>query len=1111
MTNGLSHLQGYSFGIPGNPAGFEKNLHHQLMVYAENQDVMAGMDLALIVLEGVIKGLPVINRDTGDFQLAPAGDESEDAKQSRIMNNNNLLLAAGVLPIKFSDGKEETPAEASARIVFEIAVRNLQHILYSSNEEVSELPKVVDVSIQMFRGALRTYGINDPYGMEANPPLGEGESLKDYITGFLRLFPEIPHENGSLSLLSADPSLFRNVNYARLARTEASVMFQANKVLRGLALEYPPSDDVQLVDALLDDPTPLPTEEGVLLIRGPLGAPLASSYKIIGEVAAGAMGRVVVAEQTILAPDGVRRSIRKVAIKLAASSDDEERRAIFSAAAHNEVTIAAILEKIPSGIARTYDFGTTADGRPFCVFELIEGPTLAEYLETVAIDNPRRMIEYLYDIAQTLSLVHERGVAHRDLKPANIVIDKQTGKPVIVDFGVAQDITTEDLKRNVVGSPRWMAPETLIMDQHDKLAFDPTTIEWFRKSCEDYKPLALDVFSFGRVAYHALSGGRHPYGMDVTAASCDIATLYLADPPPNYIPLRHHNPNIPEWLNKLIKKCLSIDPHDRYGSMLEVFEAFKNNQPGYYQRLAFKAALQTNSHELIIRALRDWDEALFLAEDYGGQDEVYDAAQAIVRNPPRDVSGKPVFEFTDIEKAGFEYRRGKALIRREELGEATICFCFAEDFIGSPIALSDSALSLLASIKLEQAYATIRGSKKSYLDKAMSFFKRLANNSPESLREQVDLLKEGRPIPDKSEEDILSFIPDYLRGRYYYIRAIDERQSGNYRVAFDYALKANKTLHEYPHWNVTVQSLIGYIYICQGKHEDAIAMLRQVSRAVEVEDRHTHNGITIYINLGEALYKAQKHAGDEGAIATLVFAMTEYGEKNRYIQELYKWLYLSYLEVQDFEKANSILDKMDRDAPDYRSLKIKYHMALAKFYSKASNPNAVNDNMTEATRLAEEVKGTRAIPHWVEIGDGCAEVDALYGKAEEMYQRALRLTEEPVSDPVVNVSITIKRIMIAVKQRRYEEGDVVLKALLSDREKKPLLLPLDQVRAIEAYALCNLYLAQGDSESRRRRGVVNAMLRNLDSYEKGDGDSAFRRAAGEAKDRVESIVRSLNH
>src|SRR6185312_808818 len=87
-------------------------------------------------------------------------------------------------------------------------------------------------------------------------------------------------------------------------------------------------------------------------------------------------------------------------------------------------------------IARLLDGGTTADGVPYLVMELIEGVPIDRYCEEQRLDVPARLKLFI-DVCSAVQYAHRRMIIHRDLKPRNILVTRE-GVPKLLDFGVAK-------------------------------------------------------------------------------------------------------------------------------------------------------------------------------------------------------------------------------------------------------------------------------------------------------------------------------------------------------------------------------------------------------------------------------------------------------------------------------------------------------------------------------------------------------------------------------------------------------------------------------------------------------------------------------------------------
>src|ERR1700728_646757 len=171
--------------------------------------------------------------------------------------------------------------------------------------------------------------------------------------------------------------------------------------------------------------------------------------RIIGE---GGMGEVWLAEQT----QPVRR---RVAIKLIkAGMDTREVVARFE----SERQALALMDH--PAIAKVFEAGSTADGRPYFVMEYVSGIPITTYCDKHKLTMQQRL-ELFVRVCEGVQHAHQKAILHRDLKPSNILVGEIDGIPMprIIDFGVAkataQPLTTDTLFTRVgtiVGTPGYM-------------------------------------------------------------------------------------------------------------------------------------------------------------------------------------------------------------------------------------------------------------------------------------------------------------------------------------------------------------------------------------------------------------------------------------------------------------------------------------------------------------------------------------------------------------------------------------------------------------------------------------------------------------------------------
>jgi serine/threonine-protein kinase len=136
-------------------------------------------------------------------------------------------------------------------------------------------------------------------------------------------------------------------------------------------------------------------------------------------------------------------------------------------------------------IVQVYTFGVHGESY-FFAMEYVRGTTLRAVLDDHRLRGAvlplGAALDILEPIARGVAVVHAAGIVHRDIKPANIIIEGQSGRPVLVDFGLAASDHEGASRTLIAGTPRYMAPEqaaggALITAQSDIYALGCTAFE----------------------------------------------------------------------------------------------------------------------------------------------------------------------------------------------------------------------------------------------------------------------------------------------------------------------------------------------------------------------------------------------------------------------------------------------------------------------------------------------------------------------------------------------------------------------------------------------------------------------------------------------------------
>jgi serine/threonine protein kinase len=205
-------------------------------------------------------------------------------------------------------------------------------------------------------------------------------------------------------------------------------------------------------------------------------------------------------------------------------------------------------------IVPIYDVGERA-GIAYFVMALVSGGNLAALLAR----EPRQPIEevrrLLCEIADALAYAHLRGVIHRDIKPDNILIDGDSGRAIVTDFGIARAIeagTRLTITGNALGTPQYMSPEQAVGERD----VDGRS----------------DIYSLGVLAYQMVTG-RLPFTGGNTMA---LLLKHVNERPQPIIELR---PEAPKPLRDAIERALMKAPEDRWPTAASMRQALMSDEP----------------------------------------------------------------------------------------------------------------------------------------------------------------------------------------------------------------------------------------------------------------------------------------------------------------------------------------------------------------------------------------------------------------------------------------------------------------------------------------------------------------------------------------------------
>jgi len=199
-------------------------------------------------------------------------------------------------------------------------------------------------------------------------------------------------------------------------------------------------------------------------------------------------------------------------------------------------------------IVPVYDVGSSAEFPFFIVSKYVDGINLAKRLKDSRLSHPEAA-ELVAIVAEVLHYAHKQGLVHRDVKPGNILIDS-TGKPHVVDFGLALREDNVGKGPQFAGTPAYMSPEQACGEGH---RVDGRS----------------DIFSLGAVFYELLTGRPAFRGASAIEMLEQITTQ---EPhPPQQI-----DDAIPKELERICLKALSKRATERYATAQDLADDLRH-------------------------------------------------------------------------------------------------------------------------------------------------------------------------------------------------------------------------------------------------------------------------------------------------------------------------------------------------------------------------------------------------------------------------------------------------------------------------------------------------------------------------------------------------------
>jgi eukaryotic-like serine/threonine-protein kinase len=307
------------------------------------------------------------------------------------------------------------------------------------------------------------------------------------------------------------------------------------------------SETIQMVDATVIAP----------------GSDFGPRYRVEALLGQGGMGRVYKAYDKDLD--------RTVAIKVVREGAIGESDALKRF--KQELVLASKISH--KNILRIHDMGDVG-GLRFISMAFVEGKDLQHIIR----DNPKmpleRILNFSRQIAEALAAAHAEGVVHRDLKPQNLLVDKND-QIFVCDFGLAKSFQEGAIGMTrtgaFLGTPRYMSPEQVEGKPADGRA---------------------DLYAFGLILYEMVIGDV-PFTGEST-----LKVMYqrIQEKPKSPKLLR---PDLPNWLVKIIMRCLERNPDDRYQNAYEILADLQGGSSGASMSRVGMSRIGSGSQSVIIQ------------------------------------------------------------------------------------------------------------------------------------------------------------------------------------------------------------------------------------------------------------------------------------------------------------------------------------------------------------------------------------------------------------------------------------------------------------------------------------------------------------------------------
>ncbi len=274
------------------------------------------------------------------------------------------------------------------------------------------------------------------------------------------------------------------------------------------------------------------------------GMEVTTGVTLVELVADGGMGSVWVADHARL---GTR-----VAVKLVSLAVLEKQPSLVE---RLDLEAAALSRLANPHIVSIYEHGTTANGTPYIVMELLDGVTLWRLVKRHGPLSLTEVAAIVEQVADALAAAHGRGIIHRDVKPQNIFLFGRDGRLAakLIDFGIAKELEVNAISSvtrtgTLLGTPHFMSPEQLLT---------PKKVD-----------ARTDLWALGVVVYHALTRKLPFDGETLAGLFANITTGTFPKP-------SERAPHLPPEVDAWVAKALAMEPQERFRTARELGQSLK--------------------------------------------------------------------------------------------------------------------------------------------------------------------------------------------------------------------------------------------------------------------------------------------------------------------------------------------------------------------------------------------------------------------------------------------------------------------------------------------------------------------------------------------------------